>query len=71
MQYVINKNCCYQGINRAELNELVIKILIIRHHLNKTKKGGQNYRALSPNAKRALKNKRYVSTEIHKSFPRS
>ena len=60
VQYVINRNRCYQGINRAELNEIIIKILTIRDHLNKTKKGGRNYKALSPNAKRALLNKRYV-----------
>ena len=65
MQYIINKNRCYQGINRADLNELIIKILAVRDHMNKTKKGGPNYRALSRNAKRALKNKKYVSTEIH------
>ncbi len=75
VQYVLNKNCCYQGINRAELNELIIKILTIRNHLNKNKKGGRNYRALSRNAKRALANKRFVQTEfnicsiIHKSMP--
>ena len=64
VQYVINKNRCYQGINRADLNELIIKILTARDHMNKTKKGGRSYRALSRNAKRALKNKKYVSTEM-------
>ena len=65
VQYIISKNRCYQGINRADLNELIIKILAVHDHMNKTKKGGRNYRALSRNAKRALKNKMYVSTEIH------
>ena len=65
VQYIINKNRCYEGINRADLNELIIKILAFHDHMNKTKKGGRNYRALSRNAKRAVKNKKYVSTEIH------
>lgn len=62
VRYVINKNRCYQGINRAELNELIIKILTIRNHLNKINKGGRNYRALSRNAKKALAKKRFVHT---------
>ena len=38
VQYAINKVCCYQGKNRTDLNELIIKILAVRNHMNKTKK---------------------------------
>ena len=55
VEYIKNKNRAYQGINKATLTEIIIKILKIRDHLNKTMKGGRNYKALSKPAKQATR----------------
>ena len=58
VQYVINKNCCYQGISKAELTKLIINVLQLRDHLNKTMKGGRKYKPLSRAGKRVLSTKK-------------
>lgn len=58
VRHVKNKNRCLQGINKSGLTKLMLDILKIRQHVNKTKKGGRGFQKLSANAKRAVQTTR-------------
>ena len=47
VRFVKNKNQCLQGINKADLTSLILDVLRIRDHANKTKKGGRSFKKLS------------------------
>ena len=68
VSFVKNKNRCLQGINKADLTALILDVLRIRDHVNKTKKGGRSFKKLSENAKKALANKRYIYYMLYSSL---
>lgn len=53
--YIKNKNRAMQGIGRPEVKKLVMDVLRVRDYANKKMKGGRKFKALSKNAKTALK----------------
>ena len=53
VQYIKNKNRCYQGILRKHVENLIIDVLKIRQHCNSLK-AGRKYKKLSRNAKQVL-----------------
>lgn len=59
--FVKNKNRSLQGINKADVTQLIINVLKIRDHWNKSRKGGRAFVRLSKNAKDAVTKNKYVS----------
>ena len=60
VSFVKNKNRALQGINKADLTRLILDVLRIRDHWNRTKKGGRAFLKLSENAKECLTKNKYI-----------
>ena len=63
VEFLKNKNRSYQGMNRKDLTKLILDVLKIRNHYNKTIPKGRRTRPLSKNAKAALE-----TNKLSKSF---
>ena len=54
VEFAKNKNRCMQGLNKKELEKLVLGVIRIRDFTNKKLRGGRKYQKLSQNANSAV-----------------